>query len=127
MIPRKFVRKYGKYLCGRVYLKAPRGGVWAVDMVRYSGDAWLQTGWPEFARLYSLCFGHFLVFKYQGNSNFDVFIYDKRGIEIDYPLVSNVTNMDEQDNLNPGQSTPVEKRLLSDIDELNACEQIMHA
>ncbi|KAL8091884.1 hypothetical protein AgCh_034230 [Apium graveolens] len=44
MIPRKYIRKYGKYLCARVYLKAPRGGVWPVDLVGYGCEDNLTTG-----------------------------------------------------------------------------------
>lgn len=93
MIPQKFVRKYRKQLHVGVHLSVPRGAVWHVDLVGDGDKVWLQNGWPEFARFYSLSFGHFLVFKYQGNSRFDVFIYDSRGTEIDYPMVSTVPHL----------------------------------
>lgn len=123
MIPKKFVRKYGKHLNVRVYLKTPRHAVWDVDLVRDGNKVWLQNGWPEFARFYSLCFGHFLIFKYRENSQFDVFIYDKRGTEIDYLPVSTVPHMNQQGNLNPTEFTQVRKRAMTDIDELKACKK----
>ncbi|XP_074351556.1 B3 domain-containing transcription factor VRN1-like [Apium graveolens] len=123
MIPKKFVRKYGKYLNVRVYLKTPGHAVWDVDLVRDADKMWLQNGWAEFSRFYSLCFGHFLVFNYQGSCNFNVFIYDKRGTEMDYPLVSRVPHMDEQANLNLREFTDKRKRAKIDIDELKACKK----
>ncbi|KAL8091889.1 hypothetical protein AgCh_034235 [Apium graveolens] len=123
MIPEKFVRKYGKHLNVRVYLKAPGRAVWDVDLVRDGNNVWLQNGWPEFARFYSLCFGHFLIFKYRESSQFDVFIYDKRGTEIDYLLVRAVPHMNHQGNLNLREFTQVRKRAMIDINELKACKK----
>ncbi|KAL1818630.1 hypothetical protein ACET3Z_013499 [Daucus carota] len=123
MIPEKFARKYRKYLNVRVCLKASKGEIWPIDLVGYGGELWLQNGWPEFASCYSLRFGHFLIFKYQGNSHFDVFIYDKSGIEIDYPFVSTLTVRDEQDSFNQARSTQVGKRTMIDINELKACKK----
>lgn len=123
MIPQKFVRKYGKHLGVRVYLKAPGHAIWDVDLVRDGDKVWLQNGWPDFARFYSLCFGHFLVFNYQGSSHFDVFIYDRSGTEIDYLLVSTVSHMDEQGNLKLGEFTQEGRRAITDIDELKGCKK----
>lgn len=123
MIPQKFVRKYGKHLKVGVYLKAPGHAAWDVDLVQDGNKVCLQNGWPEFARFYSLCFGHFLEFKYQGSSQFDVFIYDKRGTEIEYPLVSTVPHMDEQHNLNFPKFSQWRRRARMDNDELKACKK----
>lgn len=122
MIPEKFVRKYGKQLHVGVSLKVPGGAFWHVDLVGDGDKVWLQNGWPKFARFYSLAFGHFLVFKYQGNSQFDVFIYDQRGVEVDYPVESSV-HMNEQRNLDLGEFSQVRKRVPMDVDELKACKK----
>lgn len=111
MIPEKFVRIYGKELHLRVYLQVPGCALWNVDLVEDADKVWLQNGWPDFARFYSLCFGHFLVFKYQGNSQFDVSIYNKGGTEIDYPIMSSVPH------------TQVKNRAFSNIDELKVCKK----
>ncbi|EXB76901.1 B3 domain-containing protein [Morus notabilis] len=44
-------------------------------------------GWPEFVKYYSLGFGHFLVFRYEGNSRFHACIFDTTTVEIEYPLI----------------------------------------
>ncbi|KAK1363867.1 hypothetical protein POM88_039428 [Heracleum sosnowskyi] len=86
MIPGKFVRKYGEEIQGRVLLKASGGATWSVNVQRKKGEVWLRNGWPEFAKFYSLCFGHSILFEYQGNCNFRVVIFDTSATEIDYPL-----------------------------------------
>lgn len=86
MIPEKFVRKYGEEVQGRVLLKAPAAPPWSVDVQRKEDKVWMQKGWPEFAKFYSLCFGHSILFEYQGNCNFKVVIFDTSATEIDYPL-----------------------------------------
>ncbi|KAL1809865.1 hypothetical protein ACET3Z_026855 [Daucus carota] len=85
-IPEKFVRKYGGELQGGVLLKAPGAPPWSVDVQREEGKVWLRNGWPQFAKFYSLCFGHFIFFEYQGNCNFKVVIFDTSTTEIDYPV-----------------------------------------
>ncbi|KAK1369130.1 hypothetical protein POM88_035222 [Heracleum sosnowskyi] len=73
MMPRKFVRKYGKNLDSRISLKAPNGLAWRVNMERHEGDVWL-----EFARFYSIKFGYLLVFKYRGHCDYKVRVFDPR-------------------------------------------------
>ncbi|XVF17765.1 hypothetical protein REPUB_Repub10bG0152000 [Reevesia pubescens] len=84
-IPRKFVKKYGNDLSNLAVLKVPSGEVWPVELSKCAGEIWFQKGWREFAEFYSLCKGHFLVFRYQGNCNFHVLIFDMSASEIDYP------------------------------------------
>ncbi|KAJ8431557.1 hypothetical protein Cgig2_025599 [Carnegiea gigantea] len=51
-----------------------------------NNGAWLQNGWPEFVKFYSICHGHFLVFRYEGHSHFEVFILDVSASEIEFSL-----------------------------------------
>ncbi|XP_031387049.1 B3 domain-containing transcription factor VRN1-like [Punica granatum] len=116
VVPKKFVRKYGKDLSvsSVVLLKVPSGDAWEVELRKGDTDVWLQKGWLDFANFYSIKHGHFLVFKYEaGSSNvFNVFVFDKSATEIEYPVRSKVTlssikveNIDEDsDNI------PVKKR-----------------
>lgn len=105
MIPRKFVRKYGKDLDSRISLKAPNGLIWHVKLERQKDEIWLQDGWLEFARFYSIQFGHLLVFKYRGHCDFKVRIFDPCCTEIDYPLSRNA-------KLNIGELSQVKKRAI---------------
>ncbi|KAL2905758.1 hypothetical protein RDABS01_004468 [Bienertia sinuspersici] len=87
-LPRKFIRSYGDDIPKVIHLTTPTGKEWKFNLVRENGKAFLQNGWQEFAKFYSLSQDHFLVFKYQQNSHFDVVICDASFSEIDYPLGS---------------------------------------
>ncbi|KAL1833939.1 hypothetical protein ACET3Z_003590 [Daucus carota] len=105
MIPRKFVRKYGMNLGGlsRISLKVPNGLAWRVTLKTRNGDVWLKNGWTEFARFYSVKFGHLLIFKYRGHSEFKVRIFDSSSTEIDYPSFRSA-------KLDMGESSQMRKR-----------------
>ncbi|KAK9285079.1 hypothetical protein L1049_024264 [Liquidambar formosana] len=101
-IPKKFVRKYGECLSNFVYLKVPGGAIWRVELIKRDHEVWLQRGWEEFAEYYSIGFGHFLVFRYEGNSRFQVLIFDKTALEIEYPL--NATQLGEEPKLEESEN-----------------------
>ncbi|XVE82716.1 hypothetical protein DITRI_Ditri16bG0028300 [Diplodiscus trichospermus] len=88
-IPTKFARKYGNGMSSPTFLRVPTGEVWKVELTKSDGKIWLKDGWKEFSNHYSLDFGHFLVFRYEGNSNFHVVIFDSSTSEIEYPYTSN--------------------------------------
>ncbi|GMJ08775.1 hypothetical protein HRI_004546700 [Hibiscus trionum] len=88
-IPRKFVRKYGNQLSSPVKLEVPSGAIWQVELTKSDERVWLQKGWREFAEHYSLEFGSFLVFRYQGNDHFHVLIFDRSASEIEYAFGKN--------------------------------------
>ncbi|KAK8653762.1 hypothetical protein V6N13_127746 [Hibiscus sabdariffa] len=83
-IPRRFVRKYGNQLPSIVKLEVPSGAVWQVELTKSDETVRLQKGWREFAEHYSLEFGSFVVFRYEGNGRFHVLIFDRSASEIEY-------------------------------------------
>ncbi|PRQ47786.1 putative transcription factor B3-Domain family [Rosa chinensis] len=85
-IPKKFVNEYGQCLSNSVCLKLPSGSEWEVEVTRSNGKVWFEKCWPEFSKFYSLSIGDFLVFEYEGDSEFHVFIFDISTTEIDYPI-----------------------------------------
>ena len=68
----------------------PSGDTWHVELTKSDGDVWLQNGWQGFVEHYFLKRGHFLVFKYEGDCNFQVLIFDMTASEIEYPYISNI-------------------------------------
>ncbi|XP_058007704.1 B3 domain-containing transcription factor VRN1 isoform X1 [Hevea brasiliensis] len=90
-IPRKFVRKYGNDLSSPVILSVPSGAIWRVELLKCDGDVWLGQGWQDFSNYYSLEHGNFLVFKYEGDCQFHVLIFNKSASEIEYPC-NNIYN-----------------------------------
>lgn len=85
-IPKKFVNEYCRGLSDSVCLKLPSGSEWEVEVTRSNGKVWFEKCWPEFSKFYSLGIGDFLVFEYEGNSEFNVFIFDRSTTEIEYPI-----------------------------------------
>ncbi|KAM5551985.1 hypothetical protein ABKV19_026720 [Rosa sericea] len=98
-IPKKFLIKYGEDLLNTVCLKLPSGSEWEVELIRCKGKAWFEKGWPEFSRFCCLDCGNFLVFRYEGNSTFEVCIFDRTATEIDYPITVPKIYEDENDDL----------------------------
>ncbi|KAF8405109.1 hypothetical protein HHK36_010007 [Tetracentron sinense] len=85
-IPRKFVKKSGNTLSDVAFLKVPSGTIWRVGLRKADGEVWFQNGWQEFVEYHSIRDGHFLVFRYDGNSHFHVLIFDMSASEIEYPF-----------------------------------------
>ncbi|KAL1107106.1 hypothetical protein V6Z11_D03G019700 [Gossypium hirsutum] len=84
-VPRKFVKNQGNSMSSPAMLSVPSGEVWKVELTKCNGKIWFENGWLEFSNHYSLDFGHLLVFRYDGNSNFHVVIFDRTATEILYP------------------------------------------
>lgn len=92
------MKKYGDKLSNPVLLKLPNGSEWPVELRRWDGKAWFDNGWPDFSEFYSLRCGHWLVFQYEGNSKFNVFIFDRSCTEIDYPQAMPQMDSADQDD-----------------------------
>ncbi|KAK1369139.1 hypothetical protein POM88_035231 [Heracleum sosnowskyi] len=113
--PEKFSRIFGKTLKDSVSLSTPGGPLqWSVDLKRRKGKVWLQNGWPEFAKFYSIRFGYLLVFEYKGDSNFQVLIFEPSAMEMDYPVAGDARP-------NSVKSTQEKKRVL-EIDDSSSSE-----
>ncbi|KAK8321054.1 hypothetical protein V6Z11_A12G077200 [Gossypium hirsutum] len=98
-IPRKFVKKYGKGLSSSVLLTVPSGDTWHAQLTKSDGVVWFQNGWQAFAEYYSLQYGHFLVFRYEGNGKFLVLIFDMSASEIEYPCKSHIEDHNSDDQV----------------------------
>ena len=62
------------------------GQVWPVRLEKASDNScWICDGWQEFAEHHSIGCGYFLVFGYEGVSNFRVSVFDLTACEIRYP------------------------------------------
>jgi hypothetical protein len=65
---------------GPVYLKGPSGKKWQATLASES-EVWsFEQGWKEFATDHSLKKGYFLVFTYDGTSQFSVAVFSPLGI-----------------------------------------------
>ncbi|KAK1558775.1 hypothetical protein Q3G72_006429 [Acer saccharum] len=104
-ISKEFVRIFGNEL-STVTLTVPNGRVWKVGLIRDGRTIWFCDGWHDFVQYNSISAGYFLVFKYGGNSNFNVLIFDLTACEIEYPYYGkependrhNLSHQDESEN-----------------------------
>ncbi|KAG5619962.1 hypothetical protein H5410_005180 [Solanum commersonii] len=104
-IPDEFVIKYGADLRDVVFLEVPTGAIWQVKLLQNSnGTKWLNYGWNQFKAYYSIAIGYFLLFQYNGNSHFSVFIFDLSASEIEY---LSGPNEDDNNNNNAKVAHPV--------------------
>lgn len=83
-IPDNFVKKFKDELSVAVALTVPDGHVWRVGLRKVSDKIWFQDGWQEFVERYYIRIGYFLVFRYEGNSAFSVYIFNLSFSEINY-------------------------------------------
>ena len=111
------MRKCEGTLTNRVVLKLPCGSQWKLGLTKSSdGKVWIDKGWPEFSKQYSIARGHLLVFRYEGNSQFSVVIFDTTTTEIDYPFEKHVeTERQKSDKF-------VKKEETKDDDDENSVE-----
>lgn len=93
-VPDYFLRKFGGELSTFANLSVPDGSVWRISLKKADNKVWLHDGWKEFVQRYSISIGCFLVFKYEGNSSFNVHIFNLAVSEINYRLGNR--NNDEQ-------------------------------
>ncbi|CAN6557648.1 unnamed protein product [Malus baccata var. baccata] len=82
----KFVIKYGNDLLSGVCLELPSGLEWIIELRKQDNVVLFDEGWLEFSKFYSLHFGHWLSFGYEGDSIFQFCIFDRSATEINYPL-----------------------------------------
>ncbi|KAL6331699.1 hypothetical protein AAG906_016695 [Vitis piasezkii] len=87
-IPQTFLREYGNSLSNFVFLHLPTGAEWRVELLKLHGEVLFSTGWQRFADFYSIGYGHFLLFRYEGSSHFHVLIFDMTASEIEYPYAT---------------------------------------
>lgn len=83
-IPENFVRNFKDDLSAAATLIVPNGIVSRVGLRRLDGKVWFYDGWQEFMERYFIRVGYFLVFRYEGNSAFNVYIFNLPSSEINY-------------------------------------------
>ncbi|CAA0832757.1 B3 domain-containing protein [Striga hermonthica] len=121
-IPPEFMKRYGRNLPSRVFLKAPNGPSMEAELCKCkSGMTWLKKGWLEFKQLCSIGFGYFLVFEYDKKSQFDVLIFDMRAVEINYPVLEdNEVQSDGENQRKPSCRVKLEKSSCEKCSEMNS-------
>ncbi|CAJ2638426.1 unnamed protein product [Trifolium pratense] len=91
-IPDEFITRFGNELSHVAKITVPDGRQWDMEVKKCGNDIFLCNKWQEFAEYYSISYGFYLDFKYEGNSEFNVVIYDTTSLEICYPFKTSSTN-----------------------------------
>ena len=75
-LPKTFSDNLKKKLPENVGLRGPGGVVWNIGLTTRDDTLYLTHGWQQFVKDHSLRENDFLVFKFNGESMFDVLIFD---------------------------------------------------
>lgn len=75
-LPKTFSDNLKKKLPENVSLKSPSGVVWSIGLTTRDDTLYFAHGWEQFVKDNFLKEKDFLVFKYNGESQFDVLIFD---------------------------------------------------
>lgn len=84
-MPSSFTRRHWQGISNPVILSLPNGTKRKVYWLKDGCDVWFSNGWREFAKKLRLDVSHFVVFRYEGNSCFNVIIFGKSALEVEYP------------------------------------------
>ncbi|CAI8618692.1 unnamed protein product [Vicia faba] len=75
-LPKTFSNNIKKNLPESVSLKGPAGMLWNIELTTKGDTMYFTHGWQQFMKEHSLKENDFLVFKYNGESLFEVLIFD---------------------------------------------------
>jgi len=91
-IPDEFITRYGNELKNVATITVPDGCDWEMELKKCGNDVYFCNKWKQFVEYYSIGYGSFLCFKYEGNSRFSVVIFDVTSVEICYPFKTPTNN-----------------------------------
>lgn len=80
-IPKKSTENFREKLLGAIHLRGPSGFMWTVEVEKMFNHVVFQIGWPTFVEEHRLVKADLLVFRYIGNSTFNVVLFDSSGCE----------------------------------------------
>ena len=84
-MPEIFVQKFGNQLSPIATVNGPNGQDWKLGLEKENDNIFFSDGWEKFLDHYSISLGHILIFKYEGNSAFNVLeIFDTTACKIGY-------------------------------------------
>ncbi|CAA3029642.1 B3 domain-containing transcription factor VRN1-like [Olea europaea subsp. europaea] len=84
MLPRSFVNDWRHKLGDTIQVTAYDDIIVTIRSERDDGRIYFADGWEQFFDHHSLQDAHVLAFEYNGNSTFDITIFDHSGLEVTY-------------------------------------------
>lgn len=79
-IPKKFAKKFGDDLSDLVTLVVPNGYRWVLELKRHGRSMWFEDGWHDFVKHHCIQVGQLLVFRFEGNSVFNFYMFNLTAI-----------------------------------------------
>ncbi|XP_022944492.1 B3 domain-containing transcription factor VRN1-like [Cucurbita moschata] len=101
-IPNKFAKKFADDLSDLVTLVVPNGHRWVLELKRHGRSMWFEDGWHDFVKHHCIQVGQLLVFRFEGNSVFNFYMFNLTAISNGPCNTSNASS--EQ---NDGEQCPV--------------------
>ncbi|KAL7254483.1 hypothetical protein ACSBR1_008795 [Camellia fascicularis] len=80
-VPSGFVKQLKGKTSGSVFLTGPSGNTWQVNFIQKEDGLFFHEGWSAFAKDHFAEYGDFFVFKYNGDFDFIVMVFDKSACE----------------------------------------------
>lgn len=90
-IPKKFAKKFGDDLSDLVTLVVPNGYRWVLELKRHGRSLWFEDGWHDFVKHHCIQVGQLLVFRFEGNSVFNFYMFNLTAISNDPCNTSNAS------------------------------------
>ncbi|KAM0844925.1 hypothetical protein ACQ4PT_056743 [Festuca glaucescens] len=81
IMPEEFVQRFKGEIPGEIKLETQNRCSYIIEVVRNQEKLVLTAGWGKFAETFGLKIGDTIIFRYNGNSEFSVIIFDKLGYE----------------------------------------------
>ncbi|KAJ4781171.1 hypothetical protein LUZ62_065428 [Rhynchospora pubera] len=101
VLPRKLGRRFKGNICEIIKLRGPSGETWRIEVHKSENKLSLKSGWRSFVTANKIDKNDLLVFKYRGNSSFNVLIFDPSGCE---KVVSFIIDNDETETESESES-----------------------
>ena len=81
IIPEELLRRFKGDILGEIKLETRKGDIHTIVVAKNQEKRVLTVGWKQFTETYDLYMGDSVILKYNGNSQFNVIIFDKLGRE----------------------------------------------
>ncbi|XP_048442609.1 putative B3 domain-containing protein Os03g0621600 [Pyrus x bretschneideri] len=114
-IPHAFIENFSGQSLHKCALRGSSGQWWAMKPEERENGLFFHGGWQGFVKDHSLEIGNFLVFDYDGDSKFEVTIYDRSASEKDVELARRRSG-NSVSSMNKGSRARVKDEIL-DLDQ----------
>ncbi|WOK99616.1 B3 domain-containing protein [Canna indica] len=95
-VPNNFFKNFKGQISEIVTLKGPCGNTWKVRSTKSETCLSFQNGWNDFVKAHHIQESDILIFRYDGDSCFDVLIFDEDGCEKTSSVVLRSINLHMQ-------------------------------